>query len=896
MMVRLRALAIRVVASVFRRSSDGALDEEMQSHLDMAIEWNLRQGLTPEEARRQALLDFGGVEQTRQNYRDQRGLPMIQSIVQDVRHGFRLLAANRSFTAMAVVSLALGIGANTAIFSLLYALLLRPLPVPNPGAIVQVKTTIGGKESDSFSYPVIRALADRKDIFAALGGFSGATFTVGPPSAPVRTPGAWVSGGFFTALQLSPAAGRLLIPDDDRPGAPLVAVITDAYWDRTFQRSPSAIGATLLVEGHLVTVVGVTPPGFTGANVGEVADITLPFQAMPQLSPDREGLLQAGNQFNRIIARPASGVSFEQARARLKVIWPSMAQVSVTPRTPLKRREAMLASTLDLAAGGTGWTPLRNQYSKPLSVLMAISALVLLLACVNVANLLLARSAARRREFAIRLAIGAGRARIVRQLLVESLLLSFIGAALGLIVAQFGSKLLLAQVSESIRLDVGVNLQVLGFAISVAVLTGILFGLAPAFRSAAGGTTLALRTASSSGQSRGRLAWLLVAVQVALSLLLLIGAGLFTRTLHNLQTVDPGFRHEGVLMVDLDGRRSIHAGAEANARIAALFRDGLDAVARLPGVTAAAVSNFTPISGGYWSQAVQINGQTVSEEDVVFFAVSPGFFSALSIPLKMGRDFSTRDDGTAPPIAIVNEEFVRRLLPVGRNPLGQLVSATDSRFWKNMETVGVVGSSLPYSLREPLRPCIYVPFFQQPPDRIGFGTFEVKASGSLSAVTAEIAQALGRQVPGVPLKFRSFTAQVESSIRREILMAQLAGFFGILALVLAAVGLYGLLAYAVAQRTSEVGIRIALGANPLAVVRMMLAQGMRPVAAGILIGLPVAWWACRLVSAMLYGMKPFDAKTIAGAVVMLTLVALAASFVPARRAAKVDPVVALRQD
>jgi putative ABC transport system permease protein len=896
MMARLRAFAIRAFTLIFRRGSDAALDEELQSHLDMAIEWNLRQGLTPEQARRQALLDFGGVEQTRQQYRDQRGLPMLQSTLQDIRYGFRLLAANRSFTAMAVLSLALGIGANTAIFSLLYALLLRPLPVPNPGQLMQVKINILGKESDSFSYPVVQALADRKDVFSALGGFSGNTFTVGPPSDPVRTSGAWVSGGFFTALQLTPAAGRVLLPDDDRPGAPLVAVITDAYWDRNFQRSPNAIGAMLLVEGHPVTVVGVTPPGFTGANVGEVADLTLPFQAMPQLFPDREGLLRAGNQFSRMVARPARGLSFQQARARLKVIWPSLAPVSVTPATPIKRREAMLASTLDLAAGGTGWTPLRNQYSKPLSVLMAISTLLLVLACTNVANLLLARSAARRREFAIRLAIGAGRARVMRQLLVESLLLSFIGAALGLIVAQFGSKLLLAQVSPNIKLAVGLDLRVLAFAIAVAVVTGILFGLAPAFRSAAGGTSAALRSSSSSGQSRGRMAWLLVSIQVALSLLLLIGAGLFTRTLHNLQAIDPGFRDEGVLMVDIDARRAVHAGVEANARVAAVFRDGLEAVSGLRGVSAAAVSNFTPISGGYWSQPVQVNGQTVSEEDVVFFAVSPGFFNALSIPLRMGRDFTLRDDGTGAPATIVNEEFVRRFVPAGGQPLGQLVSASDSKFWKNMEIVGVVANSQSYSLRERSRPCVYVPFFQQPPDRMGFGTFEVKASGSLSAVTAEIARTLGRQVPGVPLNVRAFSAQVADSIRREILMARLAGCFGILALLLAAVGLYGLLAYAVAQSTSEVGIRIALGAEPVAVVRMMLARGMRPVAAGILIGLPVAWWACRFVSALLYGMKPFDAGTIAGAVAMLTVVALAAGFVPARRAARVDPMVALRQD
>jgi predicted permease len=894
MMVRLRALALRFFGSVFHWGSNAALDDELQAHLDMAIEWNLRQGMTPGEARRQALLDFGGVEQTRQQYRDQRGLPMLETTLQDIRYGLRVLAAHPGFTTMAALSLALGIGANTAIFSLLYALLLRPLPVPDPGGLVQVKIAIAGKQSDSFSYPVIQALAERTDVFAALGGYSGATFAVGLPSAPERVPGAWVSGGFFPALRLVPAAGRLLGPEDDRPGAPPAAVITDAYWDRHFQRSPSAIGAALLVEGHPVTIVGVTPPGFTGANVGEVADLTLPFQAMPVLSPDRQGLLQAGNQYNRIIARPAHGLSFDQARARLKVIWPAMAEVSVNPRAPQNRRQAMLSSTLDLAAGGTGWTPLRDQYARPLYVLMAISGLVLLLACANVANLLLARSAARRREFAIRLAIGAGRGRLVRQLLVESLLLSFLGAALGLLVARFGSALLLAGVSQTIRLDVGWNLPVLGFAMAVAVLTGVLFGLAPAFRATAGGAGLALRTTSASGQSGGRLAWL-VAVQVSLSLLLVVGAGLFTRTLHNLQAIDPGFRHQGVLMVDVGARRLFH-GDGSDARIAALFRDGLESLSAVPGVTAASVSNFTPISGGYWSQNVQGAGSSASEEEVVFFAVSPGFLSTLGIPLRTGRDFSLRDDRGAPPVVIVNEEFVRRLLTAGRNPLGQIVSASDSRFWKNMEIVGVAGNARPYSLREPVRPCVYVPFFQQSAEQMGFGTFEVKASGSLSAVSAEVLRTLGRQVPGVPLEVRPFTAQVENSIRREILMAQLAGFFGVLALVLAAVGLYGLLAYAVAQRTSEVGIRIALGAEPRTVVGMMLARGLRPVAVGTVVGLPVAWWSCRFVSTLLYGLKPFDAATIAAAVGILILVALAAGFIPARRAARVDPMVALRQD
>ncbi len=898
MFARLRALAIRIFASFFKRGADEALDDELQSHLEMAIEWNLRQGLTPEQARVRALADFGGVERTRQNYRDQRGLPMLETTLQDLRYGFRMLAANRSFTAMAVASLALGIGANTAIFSLLYALLLRPLPVPASGELVQVMITVDGRQSDSFSYPMIRALADRKDVFASLGGYSGATLRVGPQSAAARTSGAWVSGGFFTALRLTPAAGRLLSPDDDQPGAPLAAVLTDAFWDRAFQRNPAVVGSTLLIEGQPATVIGVTPRGFTGANVGEVADITMTFQSMAQLFPDRQGLLQAGNHYNRILARRAPGVSFEQARAMLKVIWPPMAEISVGPNAPTKRRVAMLASTLDLAPGGTGWTPLRNQYSKPLYILMVTSALVLLLACTNVANLLLARSTARRREFAIRLAIGAGRARLIRQLLLESLLLAAIGAALGLLLAQFGSRLLLAEVSKSIQLDVGLNLPVLGFTMTVSTLVGLLFGLAPALRATSRNQTPALRTTKESGQSRGRLTWILVTVQVVLSLLLLIVAGLFTRSLRNILSVDPGFRHESVLMADIDVRGVIHGEPDsASTRGETLFREGLEAISGLRGVSAVALSNFTPVSGGFWSQAVAVNGQATGDEPA-FFAISPGYFAALGIPVRMGSDFSKRDVTGAAPVAVVNEEFVRRYLrELAGNPLGQVVSASDSRFWKNMEIVGVAANSAVYSLRAGARPCVYVPFFQQSPERIRFGTFEVRTQGSPSALSADLIRTLGNQFPGATPKVRTFTSQVEDSIRPQFLVARLAGSFGILALTLAAVGLYGLIAYCVAQRTSEVGIRMALGAEPNAVVRMMLASGMRPVAAGIAAGLPIAWWACRFVSAeMLYGLEPFDPMTISIAALTLALVTLAAGLWPASRAAKVDPVVALRQE
>lgn len=895
----LRILSARIVALFRKRCLDDELQEELRSHFEMAIDLNVRQGMTPEQARREASIAFGGIEQTKQIYREQRGLPMIETVLKDLRYGWRMLRLNPGFTTVAVLSIALGIGANTAIFSLIYALLLRSLPVPNPGELMQLSIVIDGKPSYSFSYPIITALAARKDVFANLGGFSGNSFPIGPPSAQVLTPGAWVSGGFFQTLELQPVAGRLLAPEDDTPGAPLVAVISDGYWERKFRRDVRAIGSTLLLEGHPAVIVGVTPPGFTGATVGEIADVTMTFQALPQIAPQRAGLLGAGNHFNRILARPAPGLSLEQTRTRLRTIWPAMAGVAVNPNMPAKRRNAMLASTLDVAPGGTGWTYLRSQYAKPLYVLMCISGLVLLVACANVANLLLARSTARRREIAIRLAIGAGRGRIIRQLLVESLLLAAIGSAAGLLIAQFGSRFLLESVSgrsQTIPLDVGLNREVLGFNIAVAFVIGLLFGIAPAFRATSAGPGPALKSSErTSSASAGRLAPALVSLQIALSLLLIVGAGLFIGTLRNLQAIDPGFRHQGVLLLNVNGRRVAPGGTQADARLATLYRESLHDIAQLNGVQAVSLSNGTPVSGGFWSQNVMVDGQPGAQEEAIFFAVSPGYFSALSIPVVAGRDFTERDRSGGPPVMIVNEEFVRRLVP-GGNAIGQRASASDSRFWKNMEIVGVTANSVPYSLREPPRPCVYVPFFQQPPGNIGVATFEIKAAGSLRAVSAAVEHTMQPRLPGLPLKVRSFTSQIEDSIRRETLMAELAGFFGVLALVLAAVGIYGLLAYMVTLRTVEIGIRMALGAQRKQVVWMILGGALRLIAVGIALGFPAAWWASRLISTMLYGLKPTDSVTIATSVLVLAGAGLLAGFLPAHRASRVEPLAALKYE
>ncbi len=888
-------LRLRLRSLLRRRVVERELDDELRFHLDQLIEEEIAVGVAPSEARHSALRKLGGISQVQEACRDTRRVNLIDDLLRDLRYGARALRRNPGFAAVALLSIALGIGANTAIFSLVEALILRSLPVPDPQGLIQVQININGTQSDSFSYPVITALAERNDVFRNLGGFSGNTFAVGPADARVRVSGARVSGGYFSALEVQPQVGRLLGPEDDKPGAPLVAVISDGYWERNFGRAPRAVGQAILVEGQPTTIVGVTPVGFTGAEVGRIADLTMTFQTTPRLFPDRPNDLAAGNQYNRILARRAAGLTMEQAQARLKVIWPAMADVSVTPQTPAQRREAMLKSVLTLNVGATGWSPLRNQFRKPLYVLLTISGLVLLVACANVANLLLARATARRREIAVRLAIGANRGRIVRQLLVESFLLAAMGALLGVGLAQWGSLLLLHLVSsgpQAITLPTGINVTVLLFAAAVTVLTGTLFGLAPAFRATSAGAGEALKTGRSASGSRGRLAQSLVSLQVALSLLLLIAAGLFVRSLRNLESVDPGFRHAGVLMFDVDARRALHAaGPENDARISAFFRDALSSIAQQPGVTAVTVSNFTPISGGYWSLPVIVNGKPVGE-DLPFFGVAPGYFDTLQIRRTAGRDFTLHDDNTAPRVAIVNEAFVRRYLP-GGSAVGQIIT-TDWAPWQNMEIVGVVADTVPYTLRQGVRPCVFVSFFQQASGRMSFATFEVRVAGSLSSASAGVLGVLGRALPGASLQARAFSDQVESSMRRERLMAQLSGFFGSLALVLSAIGLYGLLAYLVTQRTGEIGIRMALGARRTQVVWMVLQGALRLVLVGVLLGLPAAWWGARFIRTMLFGLSPTDPLTIAAAVALLGATALLAAFLPAHRAARVEPMVALR--
>jgi predicted permease len=839
--------------------------------------------------------ELGNLTRTAEEARGAWGWIWLEQLYRDVQYAFRTLRHNPGFTATAVLSLALGIGANTAIFSLIDALMLRWLPVREPQELVQLKMQSPRRTEapgDTFSYDISTALADRKDIFANACGFSGASFDVGSRGNVSSVQGAWVTGDYYETLGLSPALGRLLARADDREGAPLVAVIGYGYWERRFASSPHAIGQTVILNSVPVNVVGVSPRGFGGADVGSVADITVAVAALTRLQPAFAGMLTPGNFWLHILARPKAGIAVPQAKAHLNAVWPQLVEQVVSAQRTAAERKEMADSTFDIVPGGTGISYLREQFGQPLLVLMAVAGLVLLIACANVASLLLARATARQREISVRLAIGAGRARIVRQLLTESVLLSAIGAAVGIFLAWLSSSFLVATLSDSgqfpVIVDLEPNWHVLGFACAVALANGLLFGLAPAFQTTAIGRSAVLKEDARMTRSRSRLLSSLVSAQVALSLLLLVGAGLFVQTLRNLQNVDPGFRREGVLVVDLDGQREGYQ----DARLTAFYSDLLDRVQRVPGVSSASISGHTPLSGWTWTEAVAPQGQPVPENDnAVFVAAGPNYFATMQTQLIAGREFDGRDRGI-PNVAIVNQAFAERYFH-GRNPLGEYVTATVTKPPSELQIVGIARDSMTASLREPAGPTVYVSYFER---ASGTDSLEIRAAGSLSQISAAIRNALQPSFPNTPIEVRALTAQVEQTLLQERLMAKLAGGFGVLGLLLACVGLYGLLAYSVVRRTKEIGVRMALGAQAGAVLWMVARRALGLVAAGVVAGVPLAWVLSRKVQSMLFGLTGADPGIVGTAVVLLAAAGLVAAYFPARRAARIDPMTALRHE
>jgi len=823
----------------------------------------------------------------------------LEQLHRDVQYAFRAMRHNIGFTTTAVLSLALGIGANTAIFSLIDAVMLRWLPVENPQELVRLtlrSSRSAAPPGGSFSNAIVAALAEQKDIFSNVGGFSAAVFDLGPRGSISRVPGAWVTGGYYGTLGLNSALGRLLEPADDRPGAPLFAVISYGYWERRFARKPEAIGQSIVVDGVPVTIVGVSPRGFQGANVGAVADITMATAALPRLEPAFAALLNPGNFWLRVLARPQSGVSISQAEAHLDAVWPQIAERVISTGWPDAMRKEMAESKFELIAGGTGYSYLRERFERPLMILMAVTALVLLIACANVASLLLARATARQCEISIRLAIGAERGRIIRQLLTESVLLSMLGAALGVCLAWLTSRFLVETLSRvggfaglpPIVFDLTPNWHILGFASVVAIATGVVFGLAPAFQTTAIGGLKMIKDDTPITRARSRLLSSLVTVQVALALLLLVGAGLFARTLRNLLNVDPGFRREGVLVVDLDGQREGYRGA----RLTEFYRSLLDRVRQLPGVESASLSSHTPLSGSTWSEAVAPKGQPLPQRDnATFIAAGPGFFATMQTPLLAGRDFDERDRG-APNVAIVNQAFGARYFP-NRNPIGQYLSATMTRPPSDLQIVGVVKDVSTRSLRLPPAPTVYVSYFQR---ESRTDALVIRASGSLSQAASAIRKQLQPNFFTTAVEVHALVDQVERTLVWERLMMTLTGGFGALGLALACVGLYGLLGYAVVRRTREIGIRMALGAQQRGVRWMIVQRALRLLVAGVGVGVLAAWLVSRWLQSMLFGLTPMDPSVIAGGVVLLVLAGILAAYFPARRATRVDPITALRHE
>jgi putative ABC transport system permease protein len=884
-MTLLHRLASIVRGIVTRDRAERDLHDELQAFVDMAAADHVRDGTAPEEARRLAMLRLGGVEQAKERVRAGRHGSWLDEIARDLRYAVRMALKSPGFTLVVVLTLALGIGANSAMFSLVDALMLRMLPVREPHRLVLVEMGEPGSPAPHFPYAIARALAERGDVFATAAGFSGWPFTVGAPGEIVQVSGALVTGAYYETLGLHPAAGRLLTRADDEAGAALVAVISDGYWARQFASRPDAIGQTLTIGGVPVTIVGVSPRGFAGANVGERADITMPAAALPRVYPEAAALLERGNFWLRVLARPAAGLSIGQAAVRLNTVWPQIAEPLIAPHWSASRRQAMAASVFELSPGGTGWASLRDRYTKPLLVLMGAVAVVLLIACANVASLLLARASTRQREMAVRLAIGASRFRIARQMLIESTLLSLTGAAVGLWLAWLAGRVLLDFLGSGpveVWLDLGPHPRVLAFTAAAAIATAIGFGLAPALQATATAPSSVLKADSKMSGPRSRLLPCLVVGQVALSVMLLMGAGLFVGTLRNLRSVDPGFAADGVLLVDFDARRT------------AVGPSLLDEVRQLPGIVSASVTTHTPLSGSLWSEPAVPAAQPIPETDNAFFVgAGPGFFDAMRIRLIAGREFTERDVVGQPAVAIVNEAYAQRFF-ANQNPVGQHLAASVRRKRTDLEIVGVVGDTHATSLRAAPRPTVYVAYGQLSSNLPS--TLVVRVAGSLTPASAAIQQALQKQVPNAPLQVRELSAQVGAVMVQEQMLAGLASGFGCLALGLVSIGLYGLLAYSVTRRTKEIGIRMALGAERQRVMALVLRRAAWLVAAGLALGIPAALAASQWIESLLFGLKPTDLTVIGGALLVMFVTAQLAALLPAWRASRVDPLAALRHD
>jgi len=915
-------LLYRLRAFFRGKSMEAELDEELRAHLEHQVEKYVQSGVPVEEARRRARLEFGGLDRVKEECRDARGVRIIETVIQDLRYSLRTLAKNPAFTTVTVLTLALGIGVNTAIFSLISAVMLRSLPVKQPGQLVlfqwaaqgwpiMVPSLRGDGKMDksgrftstSFTYNAFEQMQASNDVLSGICAFFDAdrlNLIVGGQAGLAVAD--LVSGDYFSTLGVIPIRGRVLTPADDRPEVPRAAVISYGYWMRRFGGDTSVVNKNVTLNGIPFTIVGVTPPEFFGIRPGRSVDLWAPIQSEKQVLPDDDW--DRTNWYLLVMGRLKPGLSQSQALPNLQVIF----RQSVTAGIKSLPKETEIPK-LELEPGSKGLGSLRYEFSQPLFILMTVVGLVLLIACANVANLLLERATSRRREVAVRLALGAGRGRLVRQLLTESAALSIAGGAAGLLLAYWASNLLVVMMSSgrnTIALHVRPDAYVLAFTASLSIFTALLVGLVPALQ----GTRLDLTPALKAGPGgasaaphrfaglRFGLAKGLVVAQVAISLVLLVGAGLFVRTLTNLEDENIGFDRRNLLLFGIDPTQQGYKGE----RLARFYEDLQGRLGAIPGVRSLSLSMHPMLKGEVSIWGLELDAYTPPPRpgrndrniSVHVNKVGPDFFETMGIPLLLGRTIQAQDSATSPKVAVVNEAFAHKYLE-GQNPVGQR-GGWGGEARSTMAIVGVVKDSRYGELRRDPPPTFYVPYTQYP-DHLGAMHFEVRTEGDPKhwlASVSDVVRGLDKQVPIFDAKTQ--TEEIDEAVFQERIFAQLTSLFGVLAALLACLGLYGLMSYSVARKRNEIGIRMALGARRATILRGVLIEALGLVLFGLALGVPVALGATRLISSRLYGLKPNDALTLALATLLLAAVAVLAGYIPARRATKVDPVVALRYE
>jgi predicted permease len=844
---------------------------------------------------------------------------------QDLRYGVRMMFKNRAVTAIAVLSLALGIGANTALFSLVDAVLLKTLPVKEPEQLVlfrwisgpeRMSHLVSGEIKDipgtglqtgvSFSYQTFEQFRARNQTLSDIFAFAPLTqLNVSVNGQAEIASGQVVSGGYYAGLGVRLQLGRPITDSDDHPSASPVAVISHRYWGRRFGNDPGVIGKTVNVNNTVFTIIGVAPPEFHGAlQVGDDPDLSIPLTMEP--------LVRAGGRnyalrdaplawWVQIMGRLKPGVSAAQVDAELEgVMQRTVSDAWQAAAARDGNNEAKDLPSLSVTPGSQGLTDLRQDYAQPLRILMVVVGLVLLIACANVANLLLARAASRQKEIAVRLALGAGRLRLVRQLLTESVLLAVTGGALGVLFAFWGKDALLVlrpDGGKPLELDLSIDLRVLSFTLLVSLLTGVLFGLAPAWRATRVDLNQSLKESgrTGSGISPSLLSKSLVVAQVAISLVLLVGACLFVLTLRNLQNVNAGFNRENLLFFSVDPRLNGYDGA----RINALYQQMVERIEAIPGVRSVSHSEHSLLGGGGWATIITVQGRTESNPADGFY-LRWNFFKTMEMPILRGRTLTPQDDANAPKVAVVNETLARRIFPnedaLGKRfVIGRLGPDAASSPERLIEIVGIVRDAKYRDLRQETPPAIFLLAIQN--SAVRRMTFEVRTTSQPTAMISAIRETVRQLDSNLPLfEFTTQNVQAETTLAQERLFARLTTVFGLLALLLASIGLYGVMAYSVAQRKREIGIRMALGARKHEVLKLIIRQGMGLVVLGAGAGSITAFNLTRLVSSQLFGVKASDPLTFIGVTLLLTGVALVACWIPARRAAKIDPMTVLRHE